>query len=459
MTADIIVLGAGPTGAGAAMLAARAGHDVALVERAGVAGGAAGSFELAGLHVDYGSHRLHAATDPEILAELRRLLGDDLQHRPRNGRIRLEGRWIRFPLRTTDLVRRLPPDFTLRATRDALLGFTRRASKETFESLMRAQLGPTLCDRFYFPYVRKLWGLEPDRIDPELARRRVSAGTIGRLLRRLAPGARPTGFWYPRRGYGQISESLAGAAAAAGAELRWSSAAIRVDLNDSGESLVELADGTRMRSRRVWSTIPVTALAELVDPPAPPAVLEAARSLRFRAMTFVYLILNCARYTPFDTHYLPEPFTPVTRISEPTNFRVGDEHMRQTVLCFEVPCERDDRIWRAEPAELRELAERALRDAALPQPNVADVEIRRLSAIYPVYDIGYDKRLATLTAWADSHPSLLTLGRQGLFAHDNAHHALAMAWAACECLNATGEFDDQRWRTALERFAEHVVED
>ena len=44
-----------------------------------------------------------------------RLLGADLQLRRRNGRIRLAGRWIAFPLRPADLVRRLPPAFALGA--------------------------------------------------------------------------------------------------------------------------------------------------------------------------------------------------------------------------------------------------------------------------------------------------------------------------------------------------------
>ncbi|HEV3498155.1 MAG TPA: FAD-dependent oxidoreductase, partial [Actinomycetes bacterium] len=106
--ADLIVLGAGPAGVGAAYRTATAGHRVVVLERAPGPGGAAASFELDGIRVDHGSHRLHPAIDPGILADLRGLLGDDLQRRPRNGRIYLEGRWIRFPLRPADLARRLP---------------------------------------------------------------------------------------------------------------------------------------------------------------------------------------------------------------------------------------------------------------------------------------------------------------------------------------------------------------
>ena len=59
----------------------------------------------------------------------------------------------------------------------------------------------------------------------------------------------------------------------------------------------------------------------------------------------------------------------------------------------------------------------------------------RLRHAYPILRTGFERRASRrLDAWAAAQPALLTLGRQGLFVHDNAHHALAMAWAAVDCL-------------------------
>jgi len=44
------------------------GCEVTVLERNQVVGGNAGSFLLAGMNVDYGSHRLHATCDPEVLS-------------------------------------------------------------------------------------------------------------------------------------------------------------------------------------------------------------------------------------------------------------------------------------------------------------------------------------------------------------------------------------------------------
>ena len=431
-----------------------------LLERAERVGGAAGSITVAGIRADLGSHRLHPTVEPRILAELRRLLGDDLQWRPRNGRIRLAGRWIAFPLRPADLLRRMPPGMALGIARDTALGPLRRPRADTFAEVLRAALGPTICDRFYFPYARKIWGLPPEQLDGEQARRRVGASSPGRILRRVLspPDAARRGFLSPRRGYGQLWEALADDAVAAGARVELGAEVTGVDL-DPGGARVTVAGGTQVTGRRVWSTIPLPALAAMARPAPEPAALAAAGTLRFRAMLLVYLVLDRGRYSPFDAHYLPEAHTPVTRVSEPPNYRDGDDPPGRTLLCAEIPCDAGDALWRADDDALGRLAADGLAACGLPRPEPAGVHVERLAHAYPVLRAGYADDLARLDAWAGAHPALLTLGRQGLFVHDNAHHALAMAWAAVDCLRPGGGFDQSAWAAARARFAEHVVED
>ena len=214
----VVILGAGPSGVGAAYQLARSGKGAATVlERAQVVGGLAGSFELAGLRVDFGSHRLHPACAPEILSDIRSLLGADLLDRPRHGRIRLRGRWIHFPLKPLDLALRLPPAFALGTAGDLVARLLPRgaaAEEESFATVLLRGLGRTICRDFYFPYARKIWGLAPEELSATQARRRVKAGSLGKMAGKIlsaVPGMKPRGFgrfYYPRRGYGQISERL-----------------------------------------------------------------------------------------------------------------------------------------------------------------------------------------------------------------------------------------------------------
>ncbi|MGH9182629.1 MAG: protoporphyrinogen/coproporphyrinogen oxidase, partial [Acidimicrobiales bacterium] len=447
--------------------AARAGHRVSVLERAARPGGMAASFEVAGVRVDHGSHRLHPTTDPAILAELQRLLGGQLQWRRRRGRIRLAGRWIGFPLRLGDLARHLPPSLVAAALADAVAAPLRRPRDDTFAEVVRAGPGPTALAVVYGPYASKLWGLDATALSGEQARRRISVASPGAVVARLLGGGRarrrsPPGFWYPARGFGSIVEALAAAATEAGVELRHRLEVAAVALGGPGRGArVAMAGGGAVEAAHVWSTLPLTALAEVVvDPPPPPEVTAAARCLAFRALVLVYLVLDLPRWTPYDAHYLPGPETPVSRVSEPKNYRDGpDDPPDRTVVCAELPCTVGDGVWAADDHELGAVVVAGLAAQDLPPLRPVAVVSRRLPAAYPVYARGFEDAFGALDAWASSLPGLVTLGRGGLFAHDNTHHALAMGWAAAEALDPAGRWDPSSWAAARDRFAHHVVED
>ena len=72
--------------------------------------------------------------------------------------------------------------------------------------------------------------------------------------------------------------------------------------------------------------------------------------------------------------------------------------------------------------------------------------------------MGYEEHLDCIDRWLSELPNFLIYGRQGLFAHDNTHHAPYMAYKAVESLDGM-KFDAQKWREYREIFRTHVVED
>ena len=472
MTPRVVVLGAGPAGLGAAyQLTSRGVAHVTALEQHRCVGGNAGSFDLEGMRVDYGSHRLHPACDPAILADLRRLVGDDLLLRPRHGRIRLRKRWIHFPLEPADLAMHLPPSFVLAAGRDlAMRPFARRrASEETFATVLEAGLGHTMCRWFYFPYAKKIWGVDPDELSPAQARRRVSAGSPAALLRKVlhaVPGFKPPGagsYYYPRRGYGQISECLAAAVRGAGGEILLGARAGAVEHNGQRVTAVRYGSGgaeRRIETGHVWSTLPIGALVQSLHPPAPPEVVDAARAISFRGLLLVYLVLEQDRFTEYDAHYFPDGDLPLARLSEPKNYSMTGEPGGVTVLCGEVPSDPGSAEWQAGDEALGQMLCEWLARAGLPvRSRVRRVVTRRLPHAYPIYRRGYEANLAKMERWLEGLEGLLTFGRQGLFAHDNLHHALFMAYSAAACFQAGGTFDHAKWRGFRKIFDTHVVED
>jgi len=472
--ARIVVVGAGPAGLWAGWRAAKAGHQVTIVDRAPQVGGMAASIEVGGLRVDLGSHRLHPSTPPAVLAGLQGLLGDDLQTRPRNGRIHLAGRWLGFPLRTADLLRNTPRSFAAGAVRDAVASPFRRPRADTFAEVVRAGLGSTVAEEFYRPYIRKIWGIDPSELSGDLARRRVSASSPVDIARRLVRGSRPEGrvFLYPRRGFGQISEALADAAVSAGAEIRLGAAVVALDPGTTDRpARVDLAASDRggtdqagsvdvVDADLVWSTAPLPELARLATPSPPAVALDAANRLEHRGLVLVYLVLGQTQWTGFDAHYLPGADQLAARLSEPRNYRESDEDGGGvTVLCAEVPASVGDETWAASDAEL---SVRVVSDLArLDLPPVRPIEVRtvRLPRVYPVYRPGFEWDLASLEWWLADHPRVVSFGRHGLFVPDNTHHALAMADAAAAAVGPDATFDHDSWSRARDGFRAHVVED
>ncbi len=470
----IVVLGAGPAGLGAAYRLRRDRKaSVTIVEQNPRVGGNAGSFETGGQYVDYGSHRLHPACDAAVLADIRTLLGPDLLDRPRHGRIHLRGRWIHFPLKPIDLLLHLDRGFAFSTLRDTLYRSAYAndgAPQESFASVLWENLGPTICREFYFPYARKIWGVDANSLSPIQARRRVSAGSFRKLIRKVTsqvPGLRLPGagrFYYPRGGYGQISDAYASAAVAEGTRLMLRTRVIGLQHDPASQHAWTIgteSDGSpaAIEADYVWSTLPVSLLARMIRPVAPAEVTQAASRIEYRAMILVYLTLGVDHFTEYDAHYFPGSSIAITRLSEPKNYADRRDPVGRTTLCAELPCAPDDADWQMDDTQLADLVARDLALAGIPLPSPPlEIIVRRLRHAYPIYHLGYEQPFEVLDRWVESLPSFLSFGRQGLFAHDNTHHALYMAYAAADCL-VDGRFDANRWRDYREIFATHVVED
>lgn len=457
-----VIVGGGPAGLATAAELARGGHRVVLVEATDRLGGMSASIDVDGVRCDLGSHRLHPVASPEVERLLVDLLGDDLQVRPRNGRIALGGKWLRFPLHPVDLAKRLPPRFALRAFGDTVRGPIRArrmntaGTSDTFADVVERGLGPAMLEWFYGPYAEQLWGVPPDELAGDLARRRIANSSPTRLARKLfraARGHRPE-FRYPRNGYGQVVEMLAARATDAGAELITGERVIAMRTNQHTLS-VELMSGRVLEADRVFWTGSPSALADL-HPDAP----DHSYRPKHRAMVCAFLTFAGERVTPYDAHYLPGRDTLPTRVSEPMNYRLSDaDPPNLTVLCAEIPCAIGDEVWTAEAVTLGERVADDLARLGVTDRRPIATHIERLPHVYPVIGPGDIAQLRRLLDWAHGLDGVTVLGRQGLVVADNLHHVLDMALTASRHVGPDGSWDAPGWAEALARFDENVVED
>ena len=395
--------------------------------------------------------------------------------RPRHGRIKLLGRWIHFPLKIVDLMLRLHPKFSIGVGIDLISSIfasskSTSTGNESFASVIEKGLGKTICNEFYFPYAKKIWGLDPEVISPIQAYKRVSANSIMKMIKRLLPGSsKGSGgsnkkgiFYYPRFGFGQISTALYEAAEKAGAEFVFNAKVTQLELKENYREVVYEIDGktTKLLADQVYSTIPVSVFTQLLIPKAPEEVLSATKNLEFRAMILAYLQLDQDQFTEFDAHYFPEQVFPFTRISEPKNYTDRNEPIGTTVLCAEIPCNQSDDFWTMDDSTLGKIVSDGLDAAGLPVTcNISQVKTVRIPFAYPLYKCGYEKPFEIIDEWINNQERVLTFGRQGLYVHDNTHHAIYMAQAAAKCLNDDGSINTEEWKKMRKVFESHVVED
>jgi protoporphyrinogen oxidase len=272
-------------------------------------------------------------------------------------------------------------------------------------------------------------------------------------------------FYYPRRGYGQITNAYAAAAQQLGADMLLNTNVERLQAPTSADGRWQVQVSQQGTTRvldadYVWSTIPITMLARLTSPPPPPELSGPTPGIDYRAMLLVYLQLDVDRFTSTDAHYFPESSISITRLSEPKNYSDLATPAGSTVLCAELPCAFKGEVWSMRDTDLLDLFRRDIEQAGLGLlPPVAGVHVERLPHAYPMYTEGYRAAFDALDAWASSIDGLVTFGRQGLFVHDNTHHTMAMAYALADCLQPSGALDRTAWAAARKSFESNVVED
>ena len=439
-----VIIGAGPCGLAAAWHLARRGARPVVLEREDLVGGLCATHERGPWRFDLGGHRF-VSGDAELSRWVEGLLGDDLLEQERRSVVLHEGRRFRYPLEAADLVRNLG----VRDNVEALAGFVRARLENriaprpdlTFEDWVTSRFGRPLYDRFFGPYTEKLWGIPASRISSDWAAERISLLDLRDVALRLA-GLRRTPtrtyarrYLYPRQGMGQLYRAVA-------AEVERHGGLVRTGVRVIGvESKGARAVAVRIESRggperiplgELLSTAPLPELVRALRPELPGDLDRAAKALRFRALTFVNLMLGRADFSENTWMYVASGALRTSRIQEPRRRSPAMAPEGRTSLMLEVPCDVGDATWRAGIEELRAGGVRELEQLGMRVDDVLDAFCVRVPHGYPVYHLGYDRDRRALLAEVDRFANVRTAGRQGLFRYVFMDAAMRMGIHAAE---------------------------
>lgn len=448
MEGRVVVLGAGPAGLSAAWKLSEQGVSVEVLEAQPFVGGLSHTLERGGYLFDFGPHRFHT-DNPAVLSEIERLMGK-MPERGRKTRVYFMGHYYDYPLSASNLLSSLPPWVGLACFTDFLLTWlrnkTRQVSDDSFEAWVVNRFGRRLYDIYFGPYTAKVWGRDPSKLSASWAAQRVAVVDLWDLVLRTL-GLRQgynhyhhspykPDFWYPTRGVGSIYQRMAEEITRRGGRVSLQTRVREVLVGDDRVDgvLVERDDRLEEIDAEYFvSTVPISPLVKALRPIAPDDVLASANALRFRAMIFLFLMLD--RESVSDDHwiYFPERDVIFNRISEMKNFTPEAAPKGKTSLTVEITCDADDEVWNASEDELYRRSIRGLVDAGLIRSDeVVGHFFTRTRNAYPTYDLNFEVNLGKLAYHLATYRNLIVCGRQGLFRYINQDHAIEMGLCAAE---------------------------
>jgi protoporphyrinogen oxidase len=445
-----LVLGAGPAGLTAGYLLGKAGRHAIVLEAEDQVGGIAKTVERNGYRFDLGGHRFFTKS-VEVDTLWHEVLGDEFLLRPRMSRIYWNNRYLDYPLRGPDVVRKLGPVELVRGVASYLRAAARRNKvDDSLEDWVSNRFGRRLFELFFKSYTEKVWGVPTSEIRAEWAAQRIKGlsffsaakaaffGNRGNKVKSLI-----SEFNYPRFGPGQMWDAMTAAIREQGGEVRLEQRVEGLELEGGRVVSVSTTDQTFVQPETIISSLPLREVVEMTSPPPPQEVLDAARGLRYRDFLTVALVVDGADLFPDNWIYIHEPSVRVGRIQ---NFRSWSPWMvpdpDKACVGLEYFCFAGDDLWTMTDDDLVALASDELERLQLsPKEKVERGYAIRVPKAYPIYDADYAERVATIRRWLDGIENLQQVGRNGLHRYNNSDHSMLTAMRAVDNLLAGSHHD------------------
>ena len=438
-----LVIGGGPAGLTAGYLLAKRGKPVIVFEAEDQLGGIAKTVERDGYRFDLGGHRFFTKAK-EVDALWHEIMREEFLRRPRMSRIYWNRKFLHYPLRGTDVIKKLGPIELVRAMTSYLRAalFARKGNEQTFEDWVSNRFGRRLFNLFFKSYTEKVWGVPTSEIRAEWAAQRIKNLNFFSAAKAAFFGNKDDEhtsligeFNYPRYGPGQMWETMADDIRRLGGEVRLSTPVTEIEVRD-GRAVSLMAGDERHESPAIISSLPLRNLIGLVTPEAPARVQQAARGIRYRDFLTISLVLDGEDLFPDNWIYIHEPGVQVGRIQ---NFRSWSPWMvpdpSKACVGMEYFCFAGDELWSTDDEELVRLGARELEQLGLAQADKVDFGfVVRVPKAYPMYDADYAERVAEIRTWLDPIANLQQIGRNGLHRYNNSDHSMLTAMRAVENL-------------------------
>ncbi|WP_295393318.1 FAD-dependent oxidoreductase [uncultured Thiodictyon sp.] len=318
-----VIIGAGPTGLGAALRLLELGEtDFLLIEAAPTAGGLAASVvDERGFTWDLGGHVQfsHYQTFDDYMALA---LGEEgwIAHQ-RESWVWMRERFVPYPFQYN--LHRLPKDDTWRCVQGLLEVAGAPVEKPTdFADWILRTFGRGIAEVFLLPYNFKVWAYPPSAMNARWVGERVAVPDLQTVIKGLCLGKDHLSwgpnntFRFPRRGgtgavWTQLAERIPSA------NTRFNDAVVAID---AANRTLTTASGIRCGYEHLISTLPLDRLAVMVGDPA---LIEETARLLYSSVHVVGIGLRGQPPAALRTKcwmYFPEDDCPFYRVTVFSNY-------------------------------------------------------------------------------------------------------------------------------------------
>lgn len=468
----VIVLGAGVTGLSAAYrLSQFPDTEVQVLEKEKTVGGLCQSFREGEFILDYGPHKFYSNV-PGVTEAMCDVMGDDFLLRDKTQKIYMRKRYFAFPLSLFEMLTRFSPLKSFHILWSFGIQTIKNLSSSkpvrTYEEFVVTKFGLALYRQIFEPMARKMFG-DPTTLDKKLAEVRISSpglvSVIKQVLfsRKVDRTVSAPEFHYPKEGFGKIPEKLKEKAEENGARFHLGVRVSRIEQKNgqiSGVRIVD-ADGSDrfIPCDHLIFTIPIQAISDLM-PDLPAEVRQAARFVKFRHTVVYYFLLKKENVLPAMWSFYPEKQFRFGRLSEMTKFSPVTAPIGHTAVMADFTCTDEDPEWNLSDEDLGEEILKQMQPLKLfSRSEIVKMFSKRFRNIYPVYQLGYEEKIAKLRDLEKGFSNLYFAGRLGDFNYNNSDQCFDMGFSAANHIHEKGRVGEEWVLLRQERFQKYKIVD
>lgn len=453
MSKRVAVLGGGCTGLAAAWRLAKKGCEVHVFEKLPRVGGLSGGVAINGNIYEYGPHVFHTI-DPEILDDIKSLMGSDLVEFKRTTTIKFLDSYFTFPLSISDVLMKLPLLTIIKAFFSLVWNLAKgvfiKPAVENSETLLIRSYGKVIYEIFFKSYIERVWGISPVKFSPNFAKQRVPRLNILKAFEKVLTTVKSLfkkkietdnyvekvegDLYTTKKGFSLIVERITEEIRKLGGTVYLDTEVIKI--NRDGKKVKSLEVKNKNNSHKeiiidgIISTIPVNEAVLRTYPQFENGVIEDARNLKFRALVFVGLVVKRPKVLLSSFMYFREHS--FNRITDQAQFGIDIKPEGSTILVAEISCGAEDRYWNDEAYAIEAVISDLVKEKILTRDEILETHVFRAEHAYPLYILDYESKLEPILSAVDSMDNWETAGRQGRFQYINTHVAMKMGYEAAD---------------------------